>query len=85
MLLTIACMLPSALARLPVSFMTNEFILSGLYVFVLTCVGVDTLAPPPAASGVWLGRACGPCGLAAGVLFHGDRDMDRASASGWIS
>ncbi len=43
MLLTIACMLPSTLARLPVSFMTNTLILSGLYVFVLTCVGVDAL------------------------------------------
>ncbi len=43
MLLTIACMLPSALARLPVSFMTNEYILLGLYAFVLGCVAVDTI------------------------------------------
>ncbi len=43
MLLTIACMMPSTLARLPVSFMTNALILSGLYAFVLTCVAVDTL------------------------------------------
>jgi hypothetical protein len=43
MLLTIACMLPSAIARLPVSFMTNGLILSSLYLFVLTCVGIDTL------------------------------------------
>jgi hypothetical protein len=43
MLLTIACMLPDALARLPVSFMTNELILVGLDGFVLLCVGMDTL------------------------------------------
>ncbi len=43
MLLTIACMLPDALARLPVSFMTNELILLGLDGFVLLCVGIDTI------------------------------------------
>jgi hypothetical protein len=43
MLLTIACMLPDALARLPVSFMTNRLILWGLDGFVLLCVGTDTL------------------------------------------
>ncbi len=50
MLLTIACMLPDALARLPVSFMTgateaelNLRIMVGLDVFVLVCVGLDTL------------------------------------------
>jgi hypothetical protein len=43
MLLTVACMLPDALARLPVSFMTNQLILVGLDGFVLVCVGMDTL------------------------------------------
>jgi hypothetical protein len=43
MLLTIPCMLPSALARLPVSFMTNALILGGLDLFVIACVGVDTV------------------------------------------
>jgi hypothetical protein len=43
MLLTIACMLPDPLARLPVSFMTNELILAGLYGFVVLCVAADTL------------------------------------------
>jgi hypothetical protein len=43
MLLTIACMLPDALARLPVFFMTNRLILWGLDGFVLLCVGIDTL------------------------------------------
>ncbi len=43
MLLTIPCMLPSALARLPVSWMTNADILIGLYGFVLLCVIFDTL------------------------------------------
>jgi hypothetical protein len=50
MLLTIACMLPDALARLPISFMSqateadlNLRIMVGLDVFVLTCVGLDTL------------------------------------------
>jgi hypothetical protein len=50
MLFTIACMLPDALARLPVSFMThgteaqlNLRIMIGLDVFVLIVVGLDTL------------------------------------------
>jgi len=50
MLLTIACMLPDALARLPVSFMTrateaelNLRIMVGLDVFILICIGVDTI------------------------------------------
>ena len=50
MLLTIACMLPDALARLPLSFMTqgteqqlNMRIMLGLDLFVLICVGVDTI------------------------------------------
>lgn len=43
MLLTIGCMLPDALARLPVSFMTNGLILVGLDAFVLLAVLIDTL------------------------------------------
>jgi hypothetical protein len=50
MLLTIACMLPDALARLPISFMTrateaelNQHIMVGLDVFILVVVGLDTL------------------------------------------
>jgi hypothetical protein len=43
MLLTIACMLPDALARLPVHFMTNGLILVGLDAFVFGCVAIDTL------------------------------------------
>ena len=50
MLLTIACMLPDALARLPVSFMTgateaqlNLRIMVGLDLFILICVGIDTV------------------------------------------
>ncbi len=43
MLLTIACMLPDALARLPVSFMTNQLILVGMDGFIIICVGIDTL------------------------------------------
>jgi len=43
MLLTIVCMLPDALARLPVSFMSNELILVGLYGFVVVSVAIDTL------------------------------------------
>jgi hypothetical protein len=42
MLLTIPCMLPSALARLPGDFMTNTLILTGLYAFVLIAAGIDT-------------------------------------------
>lgn len=43
MLLTIGCMLPDALARLPVSFMTNGLILLGLDGFVLGCILIDTV------------------------------------------
>lgn len=50
MLLTIACMLPDALARLPVSFMSqatetelNLRIMLGLDLFIVICVGLDTL------------------------------------------
>lgn len=50
MLLTIACMLPDALARLPVSFMAhatetelNQRIMLGLDLFIVVCVGLDTL------------------------------------------
>ncbi|HEX3429652.1 MAG TPA: hypothetical protein VHT03_02105 [Rhizomicrobium sp.] len=43
MLLTVACMLPSALARLPIGNVTNLFILTGLDLFVLACAGIDTL------------------------------------------
>lgn len=43
MLLTIVCMLPDALARLPVSFVTNQFILAGLYGFVIMCVAIDSV------------------------------------------
>ncbi|HEY2445174.1 MAG TPA: hypothetical protein VGI20_05485 [Rhizomicrobium sp.] len=42
MLLTIACMLPSALARLPIGNVTNLFILTGLDLSVVACVGIDT-------------------------------------------
>jgi hypothetical protein len=42
MLLTIVCMLPDALARLPVSFMTNQLILVGMDGFMVLCVGIDT-------------------------------------------
>lgn len=49
MLLTIACMLPDALGRLPVSFMSkvseaelNMHIMIGLDAFLLICVGLDT-------------------------------------------
>lgn len=43
MLLTIACMLPSALARLPVAFMSNAVILAGCDLFILASVGIDSL------------------------------------------
>lgn len=41
MLLTIACMLPSAVARIPLSFITNADILISLYAFVIACVAID--------------------------------------------
>lgn len=43
MLLTIVCMLPDALARMPVIFMTNQLILVGMDGFIVICVGIDTL------------------------------------------
>jgi hypothetical protein len=41
MLLTIACLLPSALARLPIDILDNRLILWALDALVLTCVGID--------------------------------------------
>lgn len=43
MLLTIACLLPDALARLPVSFVTNSLILLGIDGSVLAIVAIDTV------------------------------------------
>lgn len=43
MLLTIPCMLPSAVARIPLSFITNADILITLYAFVIGCVAIDTI------------------------------------------
>jgi hypothetical protein len=43
MLMTIACMLPSVLSRLPVSFMSNGVILLGLDAFVVACIAIDAL------------------------------------------
>lgn len=43
MVLTIACMLPSVLSRLPVGFMSNRLILVGLNLFVIGCVAADAL------------------------------------------
>lgn len=43
MVLTVACMLPSVLSRLPVDFMSNRLILVGLNLFVIGCVAVDAL------------------------------------------
>jgi hypothetical protein len=43
MLLTVACMLPDALARLPVTCMTNGLMLGGLYGSVAVFVGLDTI------------------------------------------
>src|SRR5690348_4857456 len=43
MVLTVACMLPSVLARLPVDFMSNRLILAGLDLFVVGCIGIDAL------------------------------------------
>lgn len=43
MLMTIACMLPSVLSRLPVSFMSNGVILLGLDAFVVACISIDAL------------------------------------------
>ncbi len=59
MVLTIACMLPSVLARLPVSFMSNAVILGGLDLFVLACVGIDT----------WRHRRLHPAFACAGGIF----------------
>jgi len=42
MLLTIACLMPSAIARLPVEFIDNRFILWIGDAFVLACVGFDS-------------------------------------------
>lgn len=73
MLLTIACMLPDALGRLPVSFMSqatetelNLRIMLGLDLFIFVCVGLDTL---------WHRRlhpafAWGPLSLSRHFMWH---------------
>jgi hypothetical protein len=43
MVLTVACMLPSVLSRLPVHFMSNRLILTGLDLFVIGCIAIDAL------------------------------------------
>lgn len=43
MLLTIACMLPSVLARLPFEFISNTIILAGLDVFIVGCATFDAI------------------------------------------
>lgn len=43
MLMTIACMLPSVLSRLPVSFMNNSAILLGCDLFVVGCIAFDAI------------------------------------------
>ena len=59
MLMTIACMLPSVLARLPVSFMSNGVILLGLDVFVAGCIAIDA----------WRNRRIHPALAWAGGVF----------------
>ena len=43
MLLTLACMLPSAVSRLPLDFIDNTVILVALDAFVLGCVAIDSV------------------------------------------
>lgn len=43
MVLTIACMLPSAVARVPLGFINNQVILICLDLFVLGCVCIDSV------------------------------------------
>lgn len=77
MLLTIGCMLPDALARLPVSFMTNGLILLGLDGFVIGCVLIDTLRYRR------LHPALGWGGLVFMVTFH--VALVTASRPAWIA
>lgn len=76
MLLTVACMLPDALARLPVSFMTNGLILLGLDGFVLACIAIDTIRHRR------LHPAFGWGGLLFMVTFH--VALVTAGAHAWI-
>jgi hypothetical protein len=76
MLLTIACLLPDALARLPVHFMTNGLMLVGLYGFIVVCMVIDTIRqrrPHPAFG--WGGLAL----LGAFTLL-----LFAATRPGWI-
>jgi hypothetical protein len=43
MFLTIICMLPSAVARLPIGMQSNQVILLYVDLFLLVCVGIDTI------------------------------------------
>ena len=74
MLLTIACMLPDALARLPVRFMTNELILVGIFGFVIGIVAIDTIRQSAPAPRVRLGRRNAADGVHRAAL-HGDGTM----------
>ena len=77
MVLTIACMLPDAFARLPVHFMTNARILMGLDGFVLLCVAIDTFRHRR------LHPAFGWGGLAFMLTFH--VALLTAMSPGWIA
>ena len=77
MVLSIACMLPDALARLPVSWMTNSLILVGLDGFLLLCVGIDSFRNHR------LHPAFGWGGLAFLLTFH--IALFAAMSPGWLS
>ena len=83
MLLTIACMLPDALARLPVSFMTqatevelNLRIMVGLDVFILICVSARYALASSTASSVCVGRFAVRWRISPGALRHANASVD---------
>ena len=82
MLLTIACMLPDALARPPQLYgrsdpsRSNLRIMVGLDVFILICVGLDTGLASSTASSLWVGRFAVCWRVSPGALCHAIASVD---------
>jgi len=75
MLLTIACLLPSALARLPVDFIDNRLILWLVDAVVLVCVGLDSWRKRRLHPAFGWGGCGGVGSVARRLLYHSDAGL----------
>ena len=76
MLLTIACLLPSALARLPVDFIDNRLILWLVDAVVLVCVWGSIAGGNADCTRPSVGGGCGGVGsVARRLLYHSDAGL----------